>query len=352
MPENVFIMKTYAILIPAFLVLFTACRSEKKEESSIPEVGVRTTVVMLSDFVEPVRATGKLATKTESKLSFKTGGIIYRIHADEGQSVSGGELLAELNPEEIRSRASQAELALRKAERDFTRAGNLYRDSVVTLEQYENAKTALDVARSNNRIARFNLKYSSIHAPSDGKILKRTAETNEIIAPGHPVFIFAPTGNDWVVRTNLTDRDIIRVDMLDSASVYFDAYPDGVFGGLITEIGTAADPYTGTYEVEIRMLKKPDKPISGFIARIEIFPSGTGKRIIVPYEAMVDGSGMTGYVYVVDDGKHFRRRISIESFSDKGIIIKDGLSEGEEIIVEGSQYLRSGTPIQIMENVK
>ena len=348
---HIMLIRSYLPLMLIGLILITGCRSEQKAESVNPKVGVRTAIVKYTDLVLPVRASGNLATKTESRLSFKTGGIIYRIHADEGQSVKSGQLLAELNPAEIRSKVNQANLVLKKAERDFSRAENLYRDSVATLEQFENAKTALEVARSNDRIARFNLQYSSIHAPADGKILKRIAETNEIIAPGHPVFFFASTQNDWIVRTNLTDRDVIRVHMLDSAEIYFDAYPDQVFRGIVSEIGTAADPYTGTYEVEVQMLGKPDKLVSGFFARINIYPAGEKEKIIIPFESLVDGSGLTGYVYVINNGVHERRRIGIESFSDIGINVKTGLREGEEIVIEGAQYLRADSPIEIIDQV-
>lgn len=336
----------------SILMIAYACKTGQKEEPQIPVVGVRILRVSCTDYVFPVRTTGKLSAKTESKLSFKTGGIISRILVDEGQSVRKGQLLAELNPEEIRSQVDQTELVLEKAERDYRRTGNLYRDSVATLEQFENTRTALEVARASDRIARFNLQYSSIHAPSNGKILKRIAESDEIIAPGHPVFLFASTLNDWVVRANLTDRDMIRVSMLDSARIFFDAYPEQVFMGMVSEIGTAADPYSGTYEIEIRILRKPEKLVSGFFARIEIFTSDEQEKIIIPFESVLDGAGLTGYVYVLTDGKPRRRSVQIEAFTDRGVILSGGLLAGEEIIIEGSQYLREGSIVEIIETEK
>jgi len=261
-----------------------------------------------------------------------------------------GQLLAELNPEEILSMVNQAELVLRKAERDHKRAENLYIDSVATLEQFENARTALEVARANERIARFNLQYSAIHAPSKGKILKRVAESDEIIAAGNPVFLFASTQNDWVVRANLTDRDVIKVNMLDTARIDFDAYPDQVFMGMLSEIGTSADPYTGTFEIEIQLLRKPEKLVSGLFARIEIYPSDVQAKIIIPFESVVGGAGLSGYVYVLKDGKPQRRKIGIETFSGRGVVLNSGLLPGEEIIIEGAQYLREGSPVEIISN--
>jgi multidrug efflux system membrane fusion protein len=348
MPQD---MKTKMVLLPecflAILVMLTGCGGGSPGEYAEPVVTIRASRITDTAIVFPVRTAGKLASKTESKLGFKTGGIIRQIMVDEGQSVRKGQLLAQLNLEEISSRVDQAELALRKAERDYERAENLLRDSVVTLERFQDAGTALEVARSNASIAKFNLQYSSIHAPSDGKILKRIAAENEIIAPGHPVFLFAATGGDWVVRANLTDRDVVRVDMGDTAHLRFDAYPGEIFTGAISEIGTAADPYTGTFEIEIRMDKAPGMLVSGLIAKVDIYPAYREKHVVIPVEALVDGTGKTGYVMVLVDGQPERRKIQIRAFTDHGIVVQQGLSPGDELITEGAQYLRSGSKIRV-----
>jgi len=344
--------KSFIGLVLSILLLTTSCKTKPGEDIEKQVVGIRILKVSNSDYLSVVHTTGKLSSKSESKLSFKTGGILQRILVDEGQSVKKGQLLAELNPEEIYAQVLQAELVHKKSERDFRRAENLYRDSVATLEQYENANTALDVAKANERIARFNLKYSAIHAPADGTILKRIGETNEIIAPGHPVFLFASTQNEWIVRANLTDRDVIRVQMLDSARIFFDAYDKEVFMGMVSEIGTAADPYTGTYEVEVQLLRKPEKLVSGFIARMDIYPGDKKSAIIIPYGAVVDGAGLTGYVYVIKDNRPQRRKILIESFTDRGILVRRGLDEGEEIVIEGTEYIVEDGPVRIIETVQ
>jgi multidrug efflux system membrane fusion protein len=347
-------MKTKKVCIrDCFLAIFailTACGDGSPGKYTEPVVSIKALRLRDTAVVFPVRTAGKLASKTESKLSFKTGGIIRQILVDEGQSVREGQLLAQLNLEEISSRVDQAELALKKAERDFGRAENLFRDSVTTLEQLQDARTALEVARSNASIANFNLQYSTIHAPSDGKILKRIAAANEIIAPGHPVFLFAATSSDWVVRANLTDRDMVRVDMGDTAHLRFDAYPGEIFTGAISEIGTAADPYTGTFEIEIRMEKEPGMLVTGLIAKVDIYPAYREKHVVIPVEALVDGTGTTGYVMVLVDGQPERRKIQIQAFTDHGIVVQQGLSPGDELITEGAQYLRSGSRIRVNES--
>ncbi|MCK5823732.1 MAG: efflux RND transporter periplasmic adaptor subunit, partial [Bacteroidales bacterium] len=260
------IIKTLSWII-VIALFFSACTEQvKEEEKNIDKVKIRTTKVIEKEISIPVHCSGKLASKTESKLSFKTGGIISAIFVDEGRKVKKGQVLAKLNLSEIQAQVNQAKLGLNKAERDFKRANNLYIDSVATLEQLQNATTALDIAKSNVKIAEFNLQYSTIKAPLNGKILKRVAEENEIIGTGNPVFLFGSTENDWVVRVNITDKDIFSLNFKDKAEVKFDAYPDIIFTAIVTEIGNSADPYTGTYEVELTLKPTNTKFASGLIA--------------------------------------------------------------------------------------
>ncbi len=242
-------IKTFSAII-IITLFFSACKEQVAEEKITEKVKVRTTKVIEKEMSIPVHCSGKLSSKEESKLSFKTGGIISNIFVDEGQKVKKGQVLAKLNLSEIQAQVNQARLGLEKAKRDFRRANNLYQDSVVTLEQLQNVTTALNIAKSNVKIAEFNLQYSTIKAPSNGKILKRVAEENEIIGTGYPIFLFGSTENDWIIRVNITDKDIFSLKLNDKAEIKFDAYPDKTFTASVTEIGNSADPYTGTYEVE------------------------------------------------------------------------------------------------------
>ncbi len=339
-------MKNTTVLL--ILALAVACNPQQPKKEIRAKPKVRTVVVTEQEITFPIHASGKLSSKSETKLSFKTGGIIKNIYVDEGQQVPEGEPLAALDLSEVKSMARQAGLGLQKAQRDYNRAKNLYADSIVTLEQFQNARTALEVARSNNRIAKFNLDHSQINAPSQGKILKRIAEENEVIAPGHPVFLFASTENAWVVRVNLTDKDIVRVSLLDSALVRFDGYPGKTFTGQVSEIGNSADPYTGTYEVELLMTRQPDKLVSGFIAKVDIYPSVTEKRVVIPLEALINGNGRKGTIYLVDNNVALKREVTILSVRDDGIVLSGGLDPGDEIVTEGGEYLRDNTEVQVL----
>ena len=326
--------------------------SEQKKQVDSSPVRVRIQPVQSVEYKIPVRATGLLSTTTEMKLSFKTGGIIKQISAKEGRPVHRGDVLVVLDLSEVKAHVNQARIGLEKAERDLNRAQNLYRDSVATLEQYQNARSAFELARSQKKIADFNLQHSQIKAPSDGKIQKILVETNEVIGSGYPAILFASTENDWVVRAALTDKDVVKFTLGDSARISMDAFPDATFKAEVTELGTVADPVTGTYEVELLILRSHPQFRTGFISRVEIFPTRVSHSLVVPIEALMDASDQKAHVFVYQEGNQDhqgraqKRILKIGHILGNNVVVHEGIEEGELIITEGAKYLRADVEVK------
>lgn len=339
-------MRTLTIPILFLFLILSGCKPQVKNEA--PEskpLNVKVQAVKMLEYKIPVRATGLLSTATEMKLSFKTGGIISQLHVREGESVQKGDILVRLDLSEIRAQVNQARIGQEKAARDLSRAGNLYRDSVVTLEQYQNAESAYELAKSRKNVADFNLKHSQIKAPSDGQVQKILVEANEVIAPGYPALLLASTENDWVVRTSLTDKDIVKLALGDSGKVHMDAFPGVVFTGEIIELGSVADPVTGTYEAELLLLQTLPEFRTGFISRVEIYPAKLSRSLVVPIEVLLDASDNSAYLFTLEKGAAVRKRVRIGAILDKQVVVVDGISEGELVVTDGAKYLTSGEKV-------
>jgi len=335
-----------------FILCFAAitaysCKSNRAEAPATEPAVISVTKIKSGPLNQSVRTSGVLASKTQSDLSFMTSGIIKHIYVKEGYTVRKGDLLAELDLTEISSRVNQAQLAYEKAKRDFARVKALYADSVVTLENYEDAETALDLASANLQIARFNLDYSRIIAPSDGKILKKTREINEITAAGYPVFVFASTETDWILKVSLSDRDIVRINRMDSATVRFDAYPGKLFRAVVTEMSGAANLLSGTYDIELKLTNLPERLVTGLIGSAEIF-TDTNHYLIIPYVSLTEASGNKGFVFVVKNDTAYKREITVHTVTDDGLFIASGLSAGEIVVTSGAAWLKDNMPVTIV----
>jgi len=341
----------FTILTTGMILLLLIPGCQEKETAKLPEqkIMVKTAAVIQQEFSFPIAASGVLTSPIEMKLSFKTGGIIDQILADEGQYFKMGQLLASLQQSEIEARVQQARSGYEKALRDFQRVSSLYQDSVATLEQKQDAETGLTVARSNLEIAEYNLIHSSITAPTNGRILKRLAERNELVDTGRPIFIFGSTEGAWRVRTGIPDRDIVKVNYGDSAKINFDAYPDQDFMAVVSEIAQTADPYSGTYEVELMLLPHDKKLIFGFVADIQIFPRVKESYYLIPMEALTEADGRRGTIFYIQSPENIARRswVDIYRILDGKVAISKGLENIPEVISEGSPYLKDGSPIEI-----
>lgn len=327
------------------------------------------------DFQEEIFAVGLLAASEEVKLSFKTGGIIRKIHVREGQKVRKGQLLAELQLDEIDARVQQsvlgvqqseisidnAKLLLKKAERDYRNALGLYQDSVATLEQLEDAElqlnnaknqlqaaeTGLSFSQSSAEIANFNKDHSRILAPANGDILIRLSEGNEIVGPGQPVFVFGSKETAQVIRVNITDKDIIHIEPDATASISFDAYPDFTFQGKVREIANIADPYTGTFEVEVAVKNAGKKLLSGFVGKVYIQASKKQQLVRVPIDALISADKNQGFVFTVRNDTAIKTPVSIYRIESQSLLLKGGLAPGSPVIVKGAGYLEDRTLVSV-----
>lgn len=343
-------MKMIYGIIAVVLFTLVSCTQKTPEGTASETARVRVADVHHDRLNLPVISSGLVVPAREIKLSFKTGGIIAGIYVYEGKRVSKGEVLATLNLSEIEAQVKQFTNGYEKAVRDYNRAKNLYADSVATLEQLENAETAMNVSKAGLEAAVFNLEHSRIIAPDNGTILKQLAETNEVIAPGYPVFLFGTSGTGWKIRTGLADRDFVRIREGDTARVTMDAYPGVKFRSIVSQISEAANPLTGTYEIELDLPHSDYKLASGFIASLEIFPAKSDSCLYIPVQALVEADGSNGYVFTVNDSMKARKvKVSIIRIYGSSVAVSDEAGLTDRVITEGAVYLSDGDPVKVIE---
>ncbi len=338
--------RNYISLIIPFLLI--SCR-EKPEQRAQSEPPLVTTVVVRTEYTSiPVSAAGRITTKDEVKLSFKKGGVIELVNAEEGQWVKAGQLLARLKQSEFLSAKTQAELAAGKAERDFFRVENLYRDSVATLEQYQNAQTALEMARQILAAADFNFEHSEIRAPANGKILRKLASPGELIGEGMPVFLFGSTDSPWVLHASLADRDVVSIVRGDSAFISLDPWPQKQFRATVTGISGMADPYTGTFNVELTLEGETTDVAAGMIGKADIYPSDKSWYSLIPANALVSGNGGTARVYVLKGGVATLTAVNVEAIRGDHLYASGRAGEIMEVVTSGHQFIDNGTAVQVI----
>ena len=344
----------YQIATLLLVINLIACKEHEKAESNIPVsrvVSVKTFQLQQSQGLVEIKSTGMLTTENEAKYAFKIGGVIDRIFVNEGQSFKKGNLLAKLKIEEIDAGFMQAKLGTEKAERDLQRVINLYKDSVATLEQVQNTKTAYDIAKKQLEAVAFNKSYAYIYASSDGFVTKKIANEGEIVAGGMPVLaINENRSGAWLLRIGLSDKDWSMVETGNSAQIVFDAFPNKVFSGNVFRKSMAADMGTGSFQVEIKVNFEGAKPAIGMFGKTTIRTNATQKYQSIPYDALIEADGKSAFVFApTPDGKVIKQTIEIESFDEQGVKVKSGLENIREIVCTNSAFLNKNSSIIIIK---
>jgi RND family efflux transporter MFP subunit len=298
-----------------------------------------------------VTGSGQFTTNDESVLSFKIGGVVSQVLVKEGDPIRQGQLLATLDQTEINSQVQQARLGLQKAERDLKRAEALFKDSVVTLEQLQNAKTQLEVLQQQLSAATFNAQYAQIRATGNGYVLRKFVNLGQVVSVGAPVIQTNGANQaNWILKVGLSDKDWGLVKVGDKAKIMIDAVPEATFEAVISQKAEQADPATGVLPVEIKITsQQPAKLAAGLFGRAEIYPSQTTQAYALPYQALLDGNGGTGFVFVSRDGGKTATKVEVGvgQLDGNTVQITGGIKPEDLVIVQGSAYLTDGSAISI-----
>ncbi len=339
--------------LPPFLVLVWLALAAGCSKPTAPQNGPRPVVVALAPVVYstdavPVRVAGVISRGAEADLSFKIAGIIEEIRVRAGDRVKGGEVLARLRQDEIEAQVVQARSALDKLTRDLERVEKLRAGNVATKENAQDAATAVEVAAAGLRVAEFNRQHAVISAPGDGRVLRRSAEPNELVAPGRPILTFGSDTEGWLVRAGLSERDLARVQVGDSALVIDEEVGSRPVAGKVRHISEATDPATRTTEIEIKLDEAVPGTRSGYVVAVQLQPQPVPERPVVPPAALVEGAERKAFLFLLEPGRDTVRRLAVDITAVEGdrVFLSTMLPRDARIVTAGAEYLRDGATVE------
>jgi len=338
-------MKYHFFFLCLFIIGCTAKAPAPPPQTTIP---VKTTPVKAQQIRTTVYTSGKTISRQKIQLSFKVDGLIKHIAVREGDTVQAQDTLAILDQTEIRAHYDQATAAYNKAEQDHQKFQSLQKDQVVTQTQLLGAQVTLEAARSARDIAAYNLTHAVIIAPTNGRILQKLGETKEMIRAGMPLFTFASQTNIAILQAGITDRNVLHLALGDSATIAFDAHPNIQIPATVEKIAAAAMPQTGLYEIELAFVT-PHTLLPGMIGHTHIYTQHSQNRWIIPIESLIDADNDRGFVYVLKDNIVYRRAVTLDKLQNNMVLIKEGLTLGEEVVTDGASYLSDQSQVTLTQ---
>jgi HlyD family secretion protein len=313
-----------AILVLAAVGGLTAARRGKKATE------VRTELVQGRDLVASVTASGQVRPQTKVDLSADITGKIVRLSVKEGQMVSKGQFLLQIDAQQAeanvqrmeaslassRAQMAQAQANLLQAQKSYERTAQIKKTNptLISDEQmeqlrttvdvnralYESARHSIDQSNASLREARSSLGKTTIYAPMSGRVTRLNVENGETAIQGTlnkdaATLLTIADMSVLETKVKVDETDVARIALGDSAIIQIDAFPDTTFVGRVTKISNSAVKGAATqqnadqavdYEVTIQLVNTPIETRPDFSATAKIITDTRRNVLSIPIIAL------------------------------------------------------------------
>ena len=348
---------------PALLVLLAAlCLAACSKPAPAPEPvrAVRTLKVATGTVAASHEYAADIRARTESRLGFRVGGKLVRRSAEVGQVVQAGQVLAELDPQDLRlaqeaARAGMmaAEVNAVQARADLARFKDLHAQGFISAAELQRrdstakaAEAQLAQARAQTDSQTNQAGYSRLLAPAAGVVLAVDAEPGAVLASGAAVVRLAHAGPRDVVFSVPEDAaDAVRAlrGKPGALTVRVWGRPEPMKAS-VREIAAAADPMTRTFQVKADLGEA--RVDLGQTAAVTVPLPEQGGLIRLPLSALLQQQGRT-IVWVLDPGTMTVKAqpVQVAGADANAALIAGGLAPGAEVVTAGVHVLTEGLKV-------
>lgn len=337
------------VFIILSLFIFIACSSNQasRRTDSQAAIPVVTQTVKTTSIPDPLIISGNVEGNRTVRLGFLVGGRINFIGPAEGEHVNKGELVARLDSTNYSIAKSMADVQVRQARDEYKRLRLMHKRKSISESDFKKAGFALENALNQQRLRAKNLSDTRLHSPIDGILLKKVMEVGEITGKGKPLLVISDI-RKVKISAYIPEDELNAIQLGQHAAVTVSSI-DSTYDGIITEIGSAADPDTRTFTIKIELDNPRELMRPGMIAEVKLDTIKSDRVITVPTEAVLHDIDNQAFVYVVDTerNKAFKRTVTVGEIVDNWVEITTGLNTGETIVTGGQHKLSDGSFITI-----
>jgi RND family efflux transporter MFP subunit len=343
------------LLIGCALVFMNGCKKKEVRMERITNVSVQTAVK--KQFRPFIEATGTLNPFEEVSIGAEIDGIIKTVRADEGTAVSKGMLLATIDDIEYNQGMLSAQAALKQAEAtlantkiEYSRKDALYKEELVTRQQYDDVATRLALAESDVEkaraalsIAKQRLAKTKIYSPLMSRVKEKMVSEGDFVKNGTRLFTLIQP-SPLKLRFSVSERDVGKMKVGQDVSVKVDAFPDREFMGKVSIVFPSLEEKTRTLSIEALVPDKESVLKPGLFARVILYTGGMKDTVVVPNTALLyEGDRIR--TYIVEDDKAKERSVKLGNKYGDEMEILEGIKEGDKVIIAGQQGLSEGAKV-------
>jgi RND family efflux transporter MFP subunit len=342
----------------ALLPLLAACDDQAVSATAKAERPVQVQRVTFASEDATHEFVGVVRARYETDLGFRVAGKIVTRVVNVGDRISAGDVVARLDPQDLKLQVESAEAesaaatsSLSQAAADLERYTTLKTRGWASIADFDRKKATkdeaegrLDRAKRSLDLARNQLDYADLKADADGVITATLVEAGQVVALGQPVARLAHRGEKEAVvalpETWLGEARSSR------AMVQLWADPKRRFTARLRELSPQADAMTRTYAARFTIENPDDTVALGMTATVTLSRTSDASVAKLPLAAIFNrGTGPS--VYVVDKSSELELRpVMVAEFTEDAALVTSGIRDGDQIVTLGVQKLESGLKVR------
>lgn len=336
-------MKYLLINAIAWGLLLTSCTTKEKKEEIDP-VRVCTSVLSPTAVNAGNTYSGVIEEASGTVLSFKVPGTITTLNVSEGQRVSKGQLIATLDAASLQSNYEIAEAALATAQDTYNRMKQLHDADAIPEMKWVEVQNVLASAKSTCAIAKNALQDCKLYAPYSGVVSKVYADLGSTAAPALPIVKLVEIST-IKASISVSESQIGDFENGCTANITVNVAGNIVVDGVLADKGVSADALSRTYTVKFTAANPDGKLLPGMLCDVSITNNNCEEALVIPIGALLLDHNNQSFVWIVKDGKAWKRNVMLGSYVPGGIVVESGLAAGEEIITSGQQKVSEGMSV-------
>ncbi len=356
-------------MLCVLLVVLAGCGKKPAGDSKKGAARQLTPVVVAQvvqrDIPVEVRAIGNVEAYSTIQLKAEVSGELQKVHFKEGQAVTKGQLLFEVDPRPAQEAIRQLEANLAKdsataanAKADASRYGELFKQGIVARQQFEQVtataqalEAALDADRAAITNAQLQLHYTQVYSPINGRTGNLMIKEGNLVKANDLPLVTINEVQPIYVTFSVPERELPEIRRRVDSGLHVTAVlpDDSKSSGVLTFIDNSVDQTTGTIKMKGTFENADKRLWPGQFVNVILTVAREPHAIVIPAQAVQAGQ-QGQYVYVIgSDNKAQFRSVDIGRAAGTELAIRSGLAPGETVIIDGQSRITPGAGVQIVK---
>ena len=290
--------------------------------------------------------TAALEARADSQVVAKTSGVALQVLVEEGQRVRAGQVLVRLDSARAQLQAAQSGAQVRKLQANYERSLKLAEQKLISANDIDQIKYDLENARAANRLSNLEVSYANVKAPIDGVIASRSIKPGNFVQINTPIFRIVDI-DQLEATLNVPERELATLKAGLPVELQVDALAGKTFTGIVDRVSPVVDAGSGTFRVIAAFNNASGQLQPGMFGRLRIDYDRRANALAIPRAALIEDDTKPS-VFVVRDGKAQRVSLTLGHIEGAWAEVREGLKEGEQVVVAGKTALRDGTKVQVL----